>query len=81
MSLPWIENLPSSRVIPDIADYVLKLRYRKYEEFSALIKNRFPIPLSIAYSYIRSLSFDQDPDYDYIEKLLRKELENIDLCC
>lgn len=57
--------------------YILKLRYKNYQKFSDIIKNRFSIPLSIAYSYIRSLSFDEEPDYQYIEGLLKKELEDL----
>ncbi|MFS8160058.1 MAG: hypothetical protein ACMG6E_07575 [Candidatus Roizmanbacteria bacterium] len=66
-SLPWIENL--SGAIPDISTFVINSRFRKYTEYSNKIKANLPSPLRIAYSYIRSLSFDEKPDYDYLSEL------------
>ncbi len=66
-TLPWIENL--SGAIPDISSYVINNRFRKYAEYSNKIKANLPGPLKIAYSYIRSLSFEEKPDYDYLFKL------------
>jgi hypothetical protein len=63
-SLPWIENLSGS--IPDISSYVINNRFKKYAEYSAKIKANLPTPLQIAYSYIRSLSFEDRPDYEYL---------------
>lgn len=66
MSLPWLDNISEEGEISDIFKFILKRRIRNFKGYSQLIQKSLPEPLAQAFTYIRSLQFEEKPNYGYI---------------